>query len=466
MEINISVFKFIEILEEFKKNSGNLKSYRKISNSNEELIQTELQDPFFYENQHKDFCKISSKEKIFTKDFNNFQLFQNDNRPSSLNNHITKNSELYYTSSNKLTNLDLYRRKSEFYTFFSKWFDDLKKSFLEKQNQFLTRGILINDEINTNFKFLNFNSKSEFEQFLRKNGKLNSYIEYSFREKYLYKFFKQLYICLKLNQYLITSEYFCVGAITNELDERMNLIFYEIGKKNYFEEDFELHKAVYENNLKMIRKICAMETSSHLYCEINEMDPHGNTPLMLAIKLKNLDAINVLCDHEADIKHKCYEGDISPIEYAISTKNKEILKILINGIKKQKISNWEINKKEILNLIKNIPDFSMDLRLDFDSNIFSLFTSITPSDTYKIYKSGGNLKIDLNISALNYSFKSIRGKCSIIVQEKDNKINVFKVDHDKKVSYDYIDYLGTSNDEDEKVERTILNGVNNEKIIT
>ena len=47
--------------------------------------------------------------------------------------------------------------------------------------------------------------------------------------------------------------------IINEMDERLNLSFVNICKRNYFEEDFELHKAVYENNLRMIRKICALE---------------------------------------------------------------------------------------------------------------------------------------------------------------------------------------------------------------
>ncbi len=48
---------------------------------------------------------------------------------------------------------------------------------------------------------------------------------------------------------------------------------------------------------------------------------------MLAAKLERLDAIVVLCDHGADIKHKCFEEDISPLEYTINTKNVQILKV-------------------------------------------------------------------------------------------------------------------------------------------
>jgi hypothetical protein len=43
------------------------------------------------------------------------------------------------------------------------------------------------------------------------------------------------------------------------MEERINISFVNLSKRNYFEEDFELHKAVFENNLRMIRKICALE---------------------------------------------------------------------------------------------------------------------------------------------------------------------------------------------------------------
>ena len=469
MEIRISVFKFLEILAEFSKRiSDKVKlGYSMLNTPNStgnKLIDiNEMQNNFSYQNNQ--IYNFNNSDNIFSKEFNNFYLLKNENK-KQVSNHIDIKSELYYIYSNNLSRYDVINRQINFYEIFSKWQDNLKANIDEKLKEFLARGIDIIASTNKNYKYLNFNTKSEFEQFIRVNGKLNLPVESLATEKYLYKFLKELYVCMKLNRSLIRSDFFETEIIVNELEERMNLIFHDIGMRNSFEEDFELHRAVYDNNLRMIRKICAQEISSHLYCEINELDPHGNTPLMLAIKLKNLDAINVLCDHDADIKHKCYEGDISPLEYASSIKNKEILKILINGVKKQKISNWENNKKEILNLINNIPDFSMELKLNYDSNIFSLFSSITSSDTYKFYKSGGNIRIDLNIGSMNSSFKSIRGKCSIIVQEKGNKINVFKVDHEKKICYDYIDYLGNSNNDDEKVERIIYNGVNTKKIIT
>jgi hypothetical protein len=105
---------------------------------------------------------------------------------------------------------------------------------------------------------------------------------------------------------------------------------------------------------------------------------------MLAIKLNNHDAINVLCDHDADIRHKAFEGDISPLEYTLNINDMKILNILVMSIKKQKMIHWENYKNNILNSLKKLPDFSLDLKFTFDSNIFSIFTTLTPNNTYRV----------------------------------------------------------------------------------
>ena len=68
---------------------------------------------------------------------------------------------------------------------------------------------------------------------------------------------------------------------------------------------------------------------------------------MLAIKGNLIDAIILLCDHDADIKHKSFENDISPLEYAIKNCNKKIILLLFNSIKKQKLSHWG-DKKQVV----------------------------------------------------------------------------------------------------------------------
>ncbi len=57
-----------------------------------------------------------------------------------------------------------------------------------------------------------------------------------------------------------------------------------------------LHKAVFENNLPLISRLIKCTHEGIFYAEKNEIDAGGNTPLILAVKLGNLDAVKVLTD--------------------------------------------------------------------------------------------------------------------------------------------------------------------------
>lgn len=63
--------------------------------------------------------------------------------------------------------------------------------------------------------------------------------------------------------------------------------------------------------------------------------------------------------------------------------------------------------------LENIPDFKVDLNLTCDSNLFPVFKSVAPSDTYKIYKKGSNLRLDMTLLGLQ-SFNILKGNISIL----------------------------------------------------
>jgi len=105
---------------------------------------------------------------------------------------------------------------------------------------------------------------------------------------------------------------------------------------------------------------------------------------MLSIKLKRIDAIKVLCDNNAEIKHFFYNDAITPFDNALILKEKEILKIMLNASKKQKLNEWENNQKILIKAIKDIPNFSMNFELNLNSSYFSLIKNITPKDKFKV----------------------------------------------------------------------------------
>lgn len=64
-------------------------------------------------------------------------------------------------------------------------------------------------------------------------------------------------------------------------------------------------------------------------------------------------------------------------------------------------------------MLESIPDFKVDLNLTCDSNWFPVFSSVAPSDTYKIYKKGSNLRLDMSLLGLQ-KFNLIKGNISVI----------------------------------------------------
>lgn len=76
---------------------------------------------------------------------------------------------------------------------------------------------------------------------------------------------------------------------------------YDSSKKEYV-----LHRAVFENNLPLISRLIHGTHDGLFYAEKNELDPCGNTPLILAVKLGNVDAVKVLCDLFACPKMKSF----------------------------------------------------------------------------------------------------------------------------------------------------------------
>jgi hypothetical protein len=64
-----------------------------------------------------------------------------------------------------------------------------------------------------------------------------------------------------------------------------------------FEPDtFPLHTAIFTSNLRMLSKLLKLEVEGVFFTEKNQLDPCGNTPLMLAVKLDNIDAVKILSD--------------------------------------------------------------------------------------------------------------------------------------------------------------------------
>ena len=77
-----------------------------------------------------------------------------------------------------------------------------------------------------------------------------------------------------------------------------------------------------------------------------------------------------------------------------------------------------------------MPDFSVDLNLTCDSNWFPVFSSVAPSDTYKIYKQGSNLRLDMTLLGLQ-KFNLIKGNITMLYKGRgsDNEGDLLVIDN-------------------------------------
>ena len=86
----------------------------------------------------------------------------------------------------------------------------------------------------------------------------------------------------------------------------------------------------------MLSKLLKNEVNGIFYSEKNQLDPCGNTPLMLAVKLGNIDAVKVLSDMYTCPKLRPLPDFMNAKEIAMAMKQQTILKILISANQKVK----------------------------------------------------------------------------------------------------------------------------------
>lgn len=93
------------------------------------------------------------------------------------------------------------------------------------------------------------------------------------------------------------------------------------GRYIYEGNNFPLHTAIFTSNLRNLNKLLKLEVEGVFYTEKNQLDPCGNTPLMLAVKLGNIDAVKILSDMYTCPKLRPLQELMNAKEIAIAMKS-------------------------------------------------------------------------------------------------------------------------------------------------
>lgn len=154
---------------------------------------------------------------------------------------------------------------------------------------------------------------------------------------------------------------------------------------------------------------------------------------MLAVKLQNEDAVKVMTDAHCSAKLNSMPHLPSPYELACSMKQRSILEILMVSVQKYKQYFLELHKLEIFRTLESLPDFLIDLHFECQSNYIPFLNYVSPSDTYKIYKRGSSLRLDMTLIGFK-KLQSIRGNLTVIYKGRgqNNEGELLLIDHDRK----------------------------------
>ena len=170
-----------------------------------------------------------------------------------------------------------------------------------------------------------------------------------------------------------------------------------------------------------------------LFVDKNEIDPCGNSALVLAIRLRNIDAVKILTDLYCSAKLNPFPQVLSPLEMAKTIKDRKIVEILMNSMQKVKQHYLEVHKEAIFRVLERLPDFSIDLHFECTSNFIPWMKHLAPNDTYHIYKQGSNLRLDMHF--LGYQkLKAIESNISVLFKGRNSgqsEGELLIVDHDQ-----------------------------------
>ncbi|RDY08022.1 Ankyrin repeat domain-containing protein 13B, partial [Mucuna pruriens] len=166
--------------------------------------------------------------------------------------------------------------------------------------------------------------------------------------------------------------------------------------------------------------------------------PKGDSPLHLAAKLGDIVATEILMDAGANGRLKNKEG-WTALREAIINKQDKIAMVMIRYYWNDYDKKYFRRLPRYIGTMRRMKDFYMEITFHFESSVIPFISRIAPSDTYKIWKRGGNMRADMTLAGFD-GLKIKRSNQSILFlgdggnDERKIPGSLFKVSHkDKEV---------------------------------
>ncbi|XP_074976973.1 ankyrin repeat domain-containing protein 13B isoform X3 [Caretta caretta] len=190
---------------------------------------------------------------------------------------------------------------------------------------------------------------------------------------------------------------------------------------------YPLHRLVWHNRARELdRELSTQQV------DIEQLDPRGRTPLHLATTLGHLDCARVLLQHGADVGKENRSG-WTVLQEAVSTRDLELVQLVLRYRDYQRAVKRLAGIPILLEKLRKAQDFYVEMKWEFTSWV-PLVSKICPSDTYKVWKSGQNLRVDTTLLGFDHMTWQ-RGNRSFVFRGQDTSAVVLEIDHDRQVVY-------------------------------
>lgn len=195
-------------------------------------------------------------------------------------------------------------------------------------------------------------------------------------------------------------------------------------REEQIKEKYPLHWYVWYDNTEKLQE--ALTSKLH---DSESKDPHGRTPLLLAIALGFIDSAKVLLTNGCDTTATDKEG-WNATQEAVGSGEPDILTTVIQHREYQHLTQKSGGMVDILEELEKTDDFYVEMKWEFSSWI-PLVSRVCPSDSYKIYKSGNFVRVDTTLKGFE-QMNWQRGNQSFIFKAGANSSDFYEIDHDKK----------------------------------
>ncbi|KAM7140044.1 ankyrin repeat domain-containing protein 13B isoform 1-T1 [Macrochelys suwanniensis] len=190
---------------------------------------------------------------------------------------------------------------------------------------------------------------------------------------------------------------------------------------------YPLHRLVWHNRARELdRELSTQQV------DMEQLDPRGRTPLHLATTLGHLDCARVLLQHGADVAKENRSG-WTVLQEAVSTRDLELVQLVLRYRDYQRAARRLAGIPVLLEKLRKAQDFYVEMKWEFTSWV-PLVSRICPSDTYKVWKSGQNLRVDTTLLSFDHMTWQ-RGNRSFVFRGQDTSAVVLEIDHDRQVVY-------------------------------